>query len=347
MAGRGPPWFERVMAEARAVRERAGSSTSLVRQDRGGRARARSALLQRVSANDVDRPVGSVVYTQWCDERGGMVADVTVTRLADDRFRVVTGAGYLASEMSWLRAHTDHEDGAVTIRDVSADLTTIGVWGPQARDVVVAAGARADEVGNDAIPMRRAGVHMAPRPSMPPESAMPASSAGSCRCQSNGPSSSGIDSARPARGPIGYRAIESLRMEKGYRYYGTDLTMQDTPFDAGMGAFVRLAKGPFIGRDALVQAHSAEPVRRLRTLVIGATDYEPIYGGEAVRLDGEVVSRLRSVAYGPTIERRSATPTYRHRRRRRRARDRRVRPACRRYGRADVSVDPSGDRMRG
>ena len=69
-------------------------------------------LLQRVSANDVGRPVGSVVYTQWCDERGGMVADVTVTRLADDRFRVVTGAGYLASEMAWLRTHLDDEDGA-------------------------------------------------------------------------------------------------------------------------------------------------------------------------------------------------------------------------------------------
>ena len=70
-------------------------------------------LLQRVSANDIGRPVGSVVYTQWCDERGGMVADVTVTRLADDRFRVVTGAGYLASEMAWLRAHLDADDGAV------------------------------------------------------------------------------------------------------------------------------------------------------------------------------------------------------------------------------------------
>ncbi len=95
-------------------------------------------------------------------------------------------------------------------------------------------------------------------------------------------------------------------MEKGYRYYGTDLTMQDTPFDAGMGAFVRLGKGPFVGRDALVEAHAAEPGRRLRTLVIGGADYEPIYGGEAVRLDGEVVSRCgasrmatrgRSVAY--------------------------------------------------
>ena len=83
-----------------------------------------------------------------------MVADVTVTRLADDRFRVVTGAGYLASELAWLRTHAD-DDEAVTIRDVSGDLATIGLWGPRARDVLVAAGAPADEVGNDALPTRR------------------------------------------------------------------------------------------------------------------------------------------------------------------------------------------------
>ena len=302
-----------------------------------------------MSANDVDRPVGSVVYTQWCDERGGMVADVTVTRLADDRFRVVTGAGYLASEMAWLRAHADDIDGAVTIRDVSADLTTIGLWGPQARDVVVAAGAHPDEVGNDAIPMRRAGtVHVGPAP----VHAARISYAGELGWELSMPIEWAVtvwDRLRAAGAePIGYRAIESLRMEKGYRYYGTDLTMQDTPFDAGMGAFVRLAKGPFIGREALVEAHAAEPVRRLRTLVIGAADYEPIYGGEAVRLDGDVVSRLRSVAYGPTIERTigyaylpASTPE---------GTALEIDVFDRRVGAVvgpDVTVDPAGDRMRG
>jgi len=92
-------------------------------------------------------------------------------------------------------------------------------------------------------------------------------------------------------------------MEKGYRYFGTDLTMLDTPFEAGLGPFVRLGKGPFIGRDALVAAQMTGSDRRLRTLLIGGVDYEPVYGGEAVRVDGEVVGRLRSVAYGPTIER--------------------------------------------
>ncbi len=124
-----PPWFDRVVAEALAVRDRAGiidlSSFGKIAVDGPGAL----GLLQRVSANDIDRPVGSVTYTQWCDERGGIVADVTVTRLADDRFRVVTGAGYVASEVAWLRTHAG--DDIVAIRDVSGDLATIGLWGPQ------------------------------------------------------------------------------------------------------------------------------------------------------------------------------------------------------------------------
>jgi glycine cleavage system aminomethyltransferase T len=95
-------------------------------------------------------------------------------------------------------------------------------------------------------------------------------------------------------------------MEKGYRYFGTDLTMLDTPDEAGLGAFVRIGKGPFIGREALAAAHAAEPdgpLRELRTLLIGDAEYLPVYGGEAVRHKGAVVGRLRSVAYGPTVER--------------------------------------------
>src|SRR5262245_45731605 len=142
-----------------------------------------------------------------------------------------------------------------------------------------------------------------------------------------------------------------LRMEKGYRYFGTDLTMLDTPFEAGLGAFVRLAKGPYVGQEALRAAAEASPdgpARRLRTLVMGGEGHEPIYGGEAVRRGAEVVSRLRSVAYGPTVQR---TIGYAYL------------PADVGEGESleidvfadrmpatvapDVLVDPAGDRMRG
>src|SRR5436190_11540884 len=125
-----PPWFERVMAEGRAVRERAGiiDLSSFGKIDVTGLGAV--GLLQRVSANDVDRRVGSIIYTPWCDETGGMVADVTVTRLAEDRFRVVTGAGFVANDLAWLRANRPAGAGgsSVDVREVSDELATIGLW---------------------------------------------------------------------------------------------------------------------------------------------------------------------------------------------------------------------------
>ncbi len=243
-----PAWFERVAEEARAVRERAGiidlSSFGKIEVTGPGAL----ALLQRVGANDVDRPVGSLVYTQWCDERGGMVADVTVARLADERFRVVTGAGYVASELAWLRTHVVDGDDPVSIRDVSGDLATIGLWGPNAREILAAAapattsatplsrcaglavdpgGRRAGRRGADQL-RRRARLGADDRRRL-------GGRRSGMRCCAAG-AAHGLE-------PFGYRALDALRMEKGYRYYGTDLTMLDTPFEAGLGAFVRLDKG--------------------------------------------------------------------------------------------------------
>jgi 4-methylaminobutanoate oxidase (formaldehyde-forming) len=304
-----PPWFERVAAEVRAVRERAGiidlSSFGKIDVDGPGAV----GLLQRVAANDVDRPVGSLVYTQFCDERGGMVADVTVTRLAPDRFRVVTGAGYLASEMAWLTTHVADGDGAASIRDVSGELATIGLWGPRARDILAAT--TRDDVGDTAMPLRQAREILIGEA---PVLASRISYAGELGWElSVDPAWAVVvwDRLRDAGEtaglePFGYRALDALRMEKGYRYFGTDLTMRETPFEAGLGAFVRLDKGPFVGREALRRVRDATPngpPSRLRTIVIGDAAYLPIYGGEAVRLDGQVIDRLRSVAYGPTVSR--------------------------------------------
>lgn len=302
-----PPWFGRVVEEARAVRERAGiidlSSFGKIEVNGPGAL----TLLQWVAANDIDRPPGNVIYTQFCEERGGMVADVTVTRLAADRFRVVTGAGYLASEIAWLSTHHDPRHGAVLISDASRDLATIGLWGPRARDILAVA--CTDDVGDLALPMRQAReIRIGPAPVL----ASRISYAGELGWELTMDAAWTVtvwDRLRAAGEvfglePFGYRALDALRMEKGYRYFGTDLTMLESPFQAGLGAFVRLDKGPFVGREALQAARNAEPdgpATRLRTVVIGGRDYLPIYGGEAVRLDGEVIGRLRSAAYGPTV----------------------------------------------
>jgi 4-methylaminobutanoate oxidase (formaldehyde-forming) len=301
-----PPWFERVGEEHRAVRERAGliDLTSFGKIEVSGPGAL--ALLQRVAANDVDHPVGSVVYTQFCSAPGGVVADVTVTRLGADRFRVITGAGYVASDIGWLRLNVDADDEPVEIRDATDSLAVLGLWGPRARDIL-AAGTNGD-VSDAALPLRQMRpVRIGPAP------------AGAARISYAGElgwelsmipewAEQAWDRIVTAGGPfgleiLGYRALEGLRLEKGYRYYGTDLTMMETPDEAGMSAFVRPEKGAFVGREAILERRSAGLRQRLRTVLIGGSEWLPLYGGESVRIGGEIAGRLRSVAYGYTVGR--------------------------------------------
>ncbi len=301
-----PPFLDRVVAEGEAVRERVGlidlSSFGKISVE----GRGALDLLQRVAANDVDRPIGAVVYSQFLGPGGGMLADVTVTRLADDRFRVVSGAGSVAGDLGWLRLNRADDDPPVTIRDVSDEWACIGLWGPRARDVLAAA--TAQSVDDAALPVR---VAREIRIGAAPVLAARISYAGELGWELYAEREWAVQvwDALMAAGaghgiePFGYRALDALRLEKGYRYYGTDLTALETPDEAGLGAFVRPATGPFIGREALLERRAAPPRHRLRTVVIGGAEYLQLYGGEAVRLDGEIAGRLRSVAYGPTVRR--------------------------------------------
>ena len=306
-----PPWFERVVAEGRAVRDHAGlidlsSFGKIAVEGRGA-----LGLLQRVAANDVDRPVGSLIYSQFLDERAGIVADVTITRLAEDRFRVVTGAGFVAGDLAWIRAHGESGDGPVALHDASDELAVIGLWGPRSRTILEVVAD--DDVSDAASPLRRA---VEVRIGGAPVLAARISYAGELGWELYVAPAWAVgvwDRLRAAGAehrlePFGYRALDALRLEKGYRYFSTDMTMLETPDEAGLGAFVRIDKGPFVGRDALrarradaASGDGPRSARRLATITIGGAEYQPIYGGEAVRLDGAVVGRLRSTAYGPTV----------------------------------------------
>ena len=305
-----PDWFERVGEEHRAVRERVG----MIDLSSFGKFEVRGAaaldLLQRVCANDVDRPVGAAVYGQFLDPRGGMLADVTITRLGDDQFRVLTGAGYRASDMGWGRANAA-PGSAVEIRDVTDDLTVIGCWGPRAREVLALVAQ--DDVSNLAIPMRTAR-EIRIGASASRVLATRISYAGELGWELTMPRTDAVAvwdelersaaSLEAGLEPVGYRAIDSLRLEKGFRYYGAELTTQDSPYEAGMAPFLRLAKGEFVGRGALIAWREAAPdgpTRRLRTVTIGGDAWAPVYGGEAVRINGEVAGRLRSAAFGYTV----------------------------------------------
>jgi 4-methylaminobutanoate oxidase (formaldehyde-forming) len=312
-----PDWLDRVGEEHRAVRERVGliDLTSFGKIEVSGAGAL--ALLQRTCANDVDRPVGSTIYGQFLDPNGGIVADVTTTRLASDRFRVLTGAGFLAADLGWLvaRQGDDPPIDDVVVRDVTEDWTVIGLWGPRAREVLTAT--TSDAVDDGAIPMRQArtirvsGAEvLATRLSYAGElgwelTVQPANAVALWDSLMAAGADRGIE-------PIGYRALESLRLEKGYRYFGAELTPRESPFEAGLDRFIRLDKGDFVGRDALLTRRAAQSngaLRRIRTVVIGGADWAPIYGGEAVRVDGEVVGRLRSAAFGYTVGRTVGT-TY-------------------------------------
>jgi glycine cleavage system aminomethyltransferase T/glycine/D-amino acid oxidase-like deaminating enzyme len=351
-----PDWFERVGEEHRAVRERVGiiDLTSFGKIDVAGPGAL--ALLQRACANDVDKPAGSTIYGQFLDERGGIVADVTTTRLGADHFRVLTGAGYLAADLGWLvaRATDDPAIDDVKVRDATGELSVIGLWGPRARDVLGAV--TVNRVDDVALPIRQVRAIRVGEARVLATRLSYAGELGWELTVSPG-EAAGVWDALLAAGhaygiePIGYRALDSLRLEKGYRYFGAELTPRETPFEAGLDRFVRLGKGEFVGREALVARRAEEPegpTRRLRTVLVGGDDWAPIYGGEAVRIDGEVVGRIRSAAFGYTVGRNVGT-TYL--------------PAGVQEGAAievdvfadrmpgtvaaDVLVDPAGDRMRG
>ena len=308
-----PPWFARVGAEHAAFRERVGiiDMTSFGKLDVSGPGAV--ALLERVCDSRVDRDPGSVVYTQFLNRHGGILADVTVTRLDEQRFRVITGAGTVDADRGWIELNQRDTDGAVEIHDRSDELAVIGIWGPAAREVLGAVSA--EDVTGAALPFRRAlgigigGAHvLAQRITYVGELGYELYVAPEWAVQVW----DRLVAAGAPHGitPGGYRALESLRLEKGYRYFGTDLTSSDTPYESGLAFCVDLAKGEFNGREALVRPGADAPQRRLRTLTAGdEEEYLTIYGGEAVRLGESVVGRVRSCAYGYTVRRTIALAT--------------------------------------
>ena len=301
-----PPWFGRLAVEHAAFRERVGiidmSSFGKIEVTGPGAL----LLLERVADNRIDGPVGRVVYTQFLNRGGGIVADVTVTRLAQSQFRVVTGAAYVDGDLGWLRANLREEDGPVDLRDATEELCVIGLWGPRARDVLEVV--TTDDVSDGAFPFLAARTI---RIGGAPVLAQRITYVGELgwelyvdpvwavqvwdRLMAAG-EPHGIE-------PGGYRILDSLRIEKGYRYFGTDITPSETPYDAALGFCVALDKGDFVGRDALVRARDGGLRQRIRTVIVGDEEYVTIYGGEAVHAEGRVVARIRSCAYAYTVRR--------------------------------------------
>jgi len=299
-----PPFFERVGEEHLAIRERVG----LIDMTSFGKIEIYGAgalpLLERLADNQIDRPVGTVVYTQLLTPQGGVLADVTITRLAEDRLRLITGAGFIDNDKGWLHANVRSGDGPLEIRDVTDELTTLGLWGPRARDVLQAV--TADDISKEALPYMRA-KEIAIRGARVLAQRLTYVGELGWELYVDPAWAVQVWDALMAAGkpygirPGGYRVLDSLRLEKGYRYFSTDVTVLENPYEAGLGFCVRLGKGDFIGRQALQQVREQGLRQKLCTLTIGGEEYRTIYGGEAVHHDGRVLGRLRSAGYGYTV----------------------------------------------
>jgi 4-methylaminobutanoate oxidase (formaldehyde-forming) len=299
-----PSYWEHVAREHRAVRERVGvlDMTSFGKLDVTGPGAL--PLLQRLCANDVDRPVGRLVYTQCLNARGGIECDVTVTRLAESAFRVTTGTGSAASDLGWLRLHLP-DDGSVDVVDVTERHAVVSLRGPDSRRTL--ARVTRDDLSSAAFPyltsrmVEVGGVEVrANRVSFAGELGyelvVPRADAG--------PVWDAVMAAGREFGiePVGYYALNTLRLEKCFYYWGDDICPGDTPFEANLAFCVSLDKGDFIGREALVRQRAAGPARKLVPLVLDG-EACVLWGGEAVLADGRVVGRVRSGGYGHTIRR--------------------------------------------
>jgi len=300
----GEHWSPAIGAEALATRTTAAlfDETSFAKIEVAGPGALK--LLQWLCANDVDRPAGSVVYTQLLNRRGGIECDLTVTRTAPDTFLLVTGTAFGNHDAAWVRKHAP-DDGSVTVRDVTSSRAAFGLWGPRARDIL--APTTADDLSDAAFPYLSArNVTIGHVPVL----AVRVTYVGELGWELYAPAEYGAtlwdtlwEAGRP-HGLVagGYRAIDALRLEKGYRAWASDITPEETPYEAGLGFAVRMDKGDFLGRDALAAAWDAGPRKRLRCLVLD-DPRSVCLGNEPVRIGGEIVGRVTSGGYGFSVER--------------------------------------------
>jgi glycine cleavage system aminomethyltransferase T/glycine/D-amino acid oxidase-like deaminating enzyme len=298
----GEVWSPAIGVEHRACRETAAlfDETSFAKIDVTGA--GASGFLEQLCDNRVARDVGAVTYTQMLNERGGIECDFTVTRLAEDRFRIVTGTAFGQHDLAWIRRHAP-ADGSVYVEDVTSRYACLGLWGPAARSILQPI--TDADLANDAFPyMRTRQLTVGPVPCL----ALRVTYVGELGWELYCPMEFGLrlwDAIWEAGkdqdlAAGGYKAIDSLRLEKGYRVWGADITPDDTPFEAGLDFAVKLDKEEFVGREALLAAQ--RPARRLVCIVLDDPRSVAL-GSEPVRVNGDLLGRVTSGGYGYTVER--------------------------------------------
>jgi 4-methylaminobutanoate oxidase (formaldehyde-forming) len=296
-------WFACAAAEHRAVREAVGlfdqsSLAKLLLQGPDA-----PAALQRLCAGDVDVPVGRIVYTQMLNPRGGIECDLTVTRLADDAYLIVTIAAAATHDADWIRRGLG--EARVMLTDVTSALTVLGVMGPRSRTLL--GRLTGADLSSAAFPF---GTTREIELGYATVRATRITYVGELGWELYVPTelAAAVHDDVVAAGAdlglrhAGYHAMDSLRMEKGYRSWGHDLGGDDTPLEAGLGFAVALGKPDFVGREALLRQREKPLGRRL--VMFTLHDSEPLLlGDEPIWRDGVLVGRITSAAYGHTLGR--------------------------------------------
>ncbi|MFZ1341577.1 MAG: FAD-dependent oxidoreductase [Paracoccaceae bacterium] len=309
-----PNWYEHTAAECRAVRENVAlfDFSSFGKHLVQGRDACR--LLQRLCANDVDVAPGRIVYTHMLNHRGGIEVDVTVNRLAEDCYMVVSSAAFLPRDRAWIERHIGPEY-RVCVTDVTSGWAVLSVQGPRSRDFLQ--GLTDADLSNEAFPF----------------AASREIDIGYARLLANRLTFVGelgwelyipsefvqdvydrITAAGVGAGlkHAGYHALEHLRSERAYREFGLDLTPDDTPYEAGLGFTVKPDKpGGFIGRDAVAAQRGQVLGKRL--VMFRLEDPKPdLHKDELIRMNGEIVGYLRSGVYSFTLGRAIGMGYVRH-----------------------------------
>lgn len=296
-------WFEPVGDEHRLVREKVGvfDQSSFAKFELSG-PNALSAL-DWLCANDVRKPAGRLTYTQMLNISGGIECDLTVARIEEERFYIVTGTGFRSHDFGWIHDHMPEGCDARLV-DVTEKFGTLSLMGPRSRDVLQAV--TSVDCSNQAIPfghVRQIVIEGVP------SLALRVTYVGELGYELHVPIDAigvvfdALMTGGAAHGiaPVGYRALESLRLEKGYRAWSSDLTPNDTPFEAGLGWAVKLGKDiDFLGKEALLSAAAAPLKKRF----VGFTTDNPdvvLVGRETILKDGAVVGYLTSGGFGYTI----------------------------------------------
>jgi dimethylglycine dehydrogenase len=297
-------WFGAVGEECRAVRSRVGvlDQTSFAKYRLSGP--GAEGLLDRLCANTLPSEPGLIALTQMCRPGGGIECDLTVTRDEQDSFYLVSAAATELHDYAWIEAHLP-EDDSVQLENVTDHYGVLTLAGPRSRELLQ--GLTEADLSREAFPFFRAR-HL-------PVSGIPTlmlrvSYVGELGFELHHPIEQQLalyDLLLEAGEPLGlvdfgYRALESLRLEKAYRLWGADMSADYTPLEAGLGRFVRFDKGDFIGREALLRQQEEGVRQRLACLTVEADGADP-HGYEPIRADGRPIAYVASGGYGHVLER--------------------------------------------